>query len=135
MKTIFYPGLGETKKNYESLSEHLIVADVDWNTGKHTPATDCDVVVSFSLGAVFSLDIALKRKLKKLILCSPTPFETLGKHKAERIIFIIGENEKFLQKVFKPLCKKNVKMIIVPKGNHRINKNYQNIILQNIENV
>ena len=132
MKAIFYPGLGETKKNYKSLSKHLTVADVDWNTGKSTSAKNFDVVVSFSLGAVFSLDTALKRKLKKLILCSPTPFESLGKHKAGQVIFIIGEKEKFLQKVFKPLCKKNVKMIIVPKGNHRINKSYEKILLQNI---
>lgn len=132
MKTIFYPGLGETKKNYKSLSKHLIVADIDWNTGKATSSKKYDTVASFSLGNVFSLDISLKRKLKKLILCSPTPFESLGKHKAEHVIFIIGEKEKFLQKVFKPLCKKNVKMIIVPKGDHRINKDYEKIILQNI---
>lgn len=132
MKTIFYPGLGETKKNYQSLSKYLIVADIDWNTVKATSSKNCDTVVSFSLGAVFSLEAALKRKLKKLILCSPTPFESLGKHKAKQVIFIIGEKEKFLQKVFKPLCKKNIKMIIVPKGDHRINKNYEKIILQNI---
>jgi esterase/lipase len=132
MKTIFYPGLGETKKNYKSLSRHMVVADIDWNTGKATSAKNCDIVVSFSLGAVFSLDIALKKKLKKLILCSPTPFESLGKHKAEQVIFIIGEKEKFLQKVFKPLCKKNVKMVIVPKGDHRIDKNYEKVLLKNI---
>jgi len=132
MKTIFYPGLGETKKNYKSLSRHLIVADIDWNTGKATSSKNCDTVVSFSLGAVFSLDIALKRKLKKLILCSPTPFESLGKHKSEQVIFIIGEKEKFLQKLFKPLLTKNVRMIIVPKGDHRINKDYERILLQNI---
>src|SRR3989338_5764616 len=132
MKTIFYPGLGETKKNYKSLSKHLTVAHIDWNTGKATSSKNYDTVLSFSLGAVFSLDAALKRKLKKLILFSPTPFESLGRHKAEQIIFIIGEREKFLQKIFKPLCKKNVKMIIVPKGDHRINKNYKKILLQNI---
>ena len=132
MKTIFYPGLGETRKNYQSLSKHLIIADINWNTIKVTSSKGCDTVVSFSLGAVFSLDAALKRKLRKLILCSPTPFESLGTHKAEQVIFIIGEKEKFLQKVFKPLCKKNVKMIIVPKGNHGITKSYEKILLQNI---
>ena len=132
MKTIFYPGLGETKKNYKSLSKHMIVADIDWNTGKVTPPKNCDTVVSFSLGAAFSLDISLRKKLKKLILCSPTPFESLGKNKAEKVLFIIGEKEKFLQKIFKPLCKKNVQMIIVPKANHKINKTYKKIILQNI---
>ncbi len=134
MKTIFYPGLGETKKNYKSLSKHLIVADIDWNTGKATSSKNCDTVVSFSLGAVFSLDISLKRKLKKLILCSPTPFESLGKCKAEQVIFIIGENEKFLQKVFKPLCKKNVKMIIVPNSGHRITSQYKKKLLELIKN-
>lgn len=132
MKTIFYPGLGETRKNYKSLSNHLIVADIDWNTGKATSSKNCDTVVSFSLGNVFSLDMSLKKKLKKLILCSPTPFESLGKCKAEQVIFIIGEKEKFLQKIFKPLCKNNVKMIIVPNGDHKIDRNYQKIILQNI---
>ena len=133
MKAIFYPGLGETKKNYKSLSKHLTVADIDWNTGKATSSKNYDTVVSFSLGNVFALDIALKQKLKKLILCSPTPFESLGKHKAKQVIFIIGEKEKFLQKIFKPLCKKNVKMITVPKADHRIDKNYEKILLKNIK--
>ena len=135
MKTIFYPGLGETRKNYKSLSKHLIVADIDWNTGEATSSKNFDTVVSFSLGAVFSLDIALKRELKKLILCSPTPFESLGKCKAEQVIFIIGSKEKFLQKVFKPLCKKNVKMIIVPNSGHRITGTYQKKLLEVIEKV
>ncbi|MEQ1561675.1 MAG: hypothetical protein ABL899_03075 [Nitrospira sp.] len=133
MKTIFYPGLGETKKNYKSLSRYLTIADIDWNTGKATPSKNYDNVVSFSLGCVFSLEIALKRKMKKLILCSPTPFETLGKCRAEEVIFIIGENEKFLQKIFKPLCKGNVKMIIVPGGIHKINRGYEKLILENIK--
>ncbi|MHB1316887.1 MAG: hypothetical protein ACYCZW_03485 [Minisyncoccota bacterium] len=132
MKTIFYPGLGETKENYKSLSQHMIVADIDWNTGKATSSKNCDTVVSFSLGAVFSIDISLKKKLKKIILCSPTPFETLGNHKAEEVIFIIGEKEKFLQKIFRPLCKGNVKMILVPKGDHKIDKVYKEVILKNI---
>jgi hypothetical protein len=135
MKTIFYPGLGETKKNYQSLAKFLTVAEVDWNTGKTKPAKlskDCDAVVSFSLGAVFSLEIASKRKLKKLILCSPTPFESLGKHHAGEVIFIIGEKEKFLQKIFKPLCGKNVRMIIVPKGDHRITKGYEQVLLRTL---
>jgi len=133
MKAIFYPGLGELKKNYKSLSGHVMVADIDWNTGKATSAKKCDIAVSFSLGCVFSLDLALKRKLKKLILCSPTPFETLGNHKAEEVIFIIGEEERFLQKIFKPLCIKGVTMIIVPKGDHKIDRNYQNVLLEQIE--
>jgi len=133
MKAIFYPGLGELKKNYKSLSDHIIVAEIDWNTGKATPTKDCDIVASFSLGCIFSLDVALKKKLKKLILCSPTPFETLGDHKAEEVIFIIGEEERFLQKIFKPLCVKGVKMIIVPKGDHKIDQNYQNVLLEQIE--
>lgn len=132
MKTIFYPGLGETKNHYKSLSKHILVADIDWNTGKATSSKGCDIVVSFSLGNVFSLDIARKKKLKKLILCSPTPFESLGTHKAEQVIFIIGEKEKFLQKTCRPLLGKNVTMIIVPGADHKINKNYQKILLQNI---
>lgn len=132
MKAIFYPGLGETKENYKSLAQHMIVADVDWNTVKATPAKDCDTVVSFSLGAVFSLEAALKKKLKKLILCSPTPFESLRNHKAEEVIFIIGEKEVFLQKIFKPLCKGNVRMIIVPGGDHKIDKRYREVILGNV---
>jgi esterase/lipase len=132
MKTILYPGLGETKKSYKFLSKQLTVADIDWNTGKATSSKGCDTVVSFSLGAVFSLEVARKRKIKKLILCSPTPFESLGKCRADKVIFIIGEKEKFLQKVFKPLCNKDVKIIIVPKGDHKIDKNYRRILLQNI---
>lgn len=133
MNTIFYPGLGETKKDYQSLAHHMNIADIDWNTGKATSARGCDTVVSFSLGNVFSLDIALKKKLKKLILCSPTPFESLGKHKAQEVIIIVGEKEKFLQKIYQPLCtKQQVKMIIVPKAGHKINATYENIILQNL---
>lgn len=128
-KTIFYPGLGETPKQYKSLAKHMTVADIDWNTGKATSAKGCDTVVSFSLGAVFSLDIALKKKLKKLILCSPTPFETLGDHKAEEVVFLIGEKEEFLQKVFKPLCRKGVRMVVVPNADHRLDRNYQKVLL------
>ncbi len=133
MNAIFYPGLGETKKHYKSLVKYLTVADIDWNTGKATSAKNHEIVVSFSLGAVFSLDVALKKKIKKLILCSPTPFESLGKHKAEEVIFIIGEKEKFLQKVFKPLCGKNVRMVVVPGADHKIDRNYRNVILNNIQ--
>lgn len=130
MHTIFYPGLGETPKQYKGLAKHLTVAEIDWNTGKATSAKGYDTVVSFSLGAVFSLDIALKKKLKKLILCSPTPFETLGAHKAEEVIFLIGEKETFLQKIFKPLCGKGVRMMIVPNGDHRIDHKYQKVLLE-----
>lgn len=133
MKTIFYPGLGETKKNYKTLAKHMIVADIDWNTGKVTSSKNCDVVASFSLGNIFSLDVALKRKLKKLILCSPTPFESLGNHKAEKVIFIVGEKETFLQKLYKPMCGKNVSMIIVPGADHKIDAHYQRILLEVIQ--
>lgn len=111
----------------------MTIADVDWNTGKTTSAKNFDTIVSFSLGAVFSLDIASKKKIKKLILCSPTPFESLGKHKAKEVIFIIGEQEKFLQKIFKPLCSQKVKMIIVPHGKHKVTRAYQKVILKTLE--
>lgn len=118
-------------KNYRAFSTYVRVADIDWNTGKTKPAVgDCNIVISFPLGAVFSLDVALKKKLKKLILCSPTPFETLGDHKADEVIFVIGEEEEFLQKIFKPLCteKTKARMVIVPKTGHRMTRDYQTLV-------
>lgn len=129
LKPIFYPGLGETKRNYRSLSKYLRIADIDWNTGKTTPAGDCNTIVSFSLGVVFALHVATRKKLRKLILCSPTPFESLGKYRADEVVFVIGEQEKFLQEIFKPLCKGSVRMVIVPGADHKINRVYQNILL------
>ena len=45
---------------------------------------------------------------------------------------IIGEKEDFLEKIFNPLCKDNVKMIIVPNADHKIDDNYLKVILSNI---
>ncbi len=128
---LFFPGLGEKPKQYSAYSNYMNIANIDWNTGKHNlKMTPDSVIVSFSLGATFPLEYSVKHKVKKIILCSPTPFESLDKCKFEELVFIIGEKEKFLIKVAKELKKgrKNVKLVIVPKADHRITKTYFDFI-------
>lgn len=129
MKTIFYHGLGESKNNYKSLSKNITIADIDWNKVKATSAKGYDNVVSFSLGVVFALNESSKRKVNNLILCSPTPFETLEGVKAKNIYIIVGEKEEFLLNIFRPLIKDNVEVIVLKGAGHRFNRSYKKIVV------
>lgn len=134
----FLPGLGEKPREYKRLSKYLKTLDVDWNTGKITPPIKkTDVLIGFSMGAVLACEYALKYKVKTLILCSLTPMvESLKKVKADQIIFMVGEKEKWviknIERVSKTLtCKKSI--IVVPKADHRITGAYQKKLLDIIK--
>ena len=74
-----------------------------------------------------------------LVLCSLTPsIETLEKIKAERVIFIVGEKEKWclknVRRVAKTLkCPKSI--VIVPGASHKIVGNYKKRLLMVIDNL
>lgn len=127
--TLFFPGLGETPKTYKKYTDTYDIAKIDWNTGETTPYEGYKNIVSFSLGCVFSLDAGANESVNKLILCSPTPFESLGDVKAKEIYFVIGETEDFSINIFKPLLKDpRVKMLLVPNGEHRYDDEYHKIV-------
>ena len=135
-KILFFPGLGEKPKDYRSLSKYIKIADIDWNKDKYKPQiTDENILVGFSLGNCYSLDYALKQKIKTLVICSSTPFEHLKGVKADSMIFIAGSKEKFLidnyKRVIKllPKSQKN-KLVIVKGADHRIVGNYENKLLE-----
>lgn len=130
-KPIFFCGLGEQPSAYKSLSKYLDIIPINWNKIK-LPRKRFDIVVGFSIGATLACDYALKQKVKKLILCSMTTgVETLKKVKAEEIIFLIGEKEKWViedtQRLLKTI-KDRAKIIVIPKADHKINKNYKKAI-------
>jgi alpha/beta superfamily hydrolase len=131
-KPIFFCGLGEQPPAYKSLSKYLNIIPIDWNKIK-IPKLKTEVVVGFSMGAILACEYALRNKVKTLILCSMTTgVESLEKVKADKIIFLIGENEKWMIKDTKRVLKtvKNrAEMIIIPKADHKIDRNYKNKIL------
>ena len=118
-------------KDCGSLSKYMTVIGIDWNTDICKPKVkNADIVVSFSLGAAFALEYASKYKVKKLILCSATPFETLKGIKADEIILITGEKEKFLIQNYRRLMKlRKCQLIIVPKTDHRLTREYVKTIV------
>ncbi len=124
-KILFFPGLGEKPDQYKALSTYMDIANIDWNTGKHTPKiTGHDTLISFSLGAAFPLEYIQKHKVNKLILCSPPPFEKIGKPKANEIIFLVGEKEKFVHESIVRAVGKKYKIVIIPKADHEIKGAY-----------
>jgi len=136
-KINFIPGLGEKPRDYKALSKHLKIIDVDWNTGKTKPELGkMNTLVSFSLGVLVACIHTKKSRVKRLILCSPTPMENLKEVKASEIIFMVGSKEKFclenVQRVFKTLkCKKSI--IVVPGADHRMTGNYRKKLLEVVE--
>jgi alpha/beta superfamily hydrolase len=132
-KPIFFCGLGEQPSAYKSLSKFLNIIPIDWNKIK-IPKFKADTAVGFSMGAILACEYAIKNKVKNLILCSMTTgVESLEKIKSEKIIFLIGEKEKWVIKDTKRVLKtvKNrAKIIIVPKADHKIDRNYQKKLLE-----
>ncbi len=135
-KINFIPGLGEKPKEYKALSKYLNIVDIDWNNGK-VRFGKVDTLIGFSMGAVIACEYSTKHKLKNLILCSLTPgAESLNMVKADNIIFLVGEKEKWVLKeinrVRKTLkCKNSV--IVVPGSDHKITGKYQEELLQIIQ--
>jgi predicted esterase len=132
-KKIFFCGLGEQPSAYKSLSKFLDIVPIDWNNIK-LPKYKVETAVGFSMGAILACEYAIKHKVKNLILCSMTTgVETLKNVKADKITFIVGEKEEWVIKDMKRLIKDlkyNCHMFIVPKANHRINKEYLKILLK-----
>ncbi len=137
-KINFIPGLGEKLKDYGVLSKYLNIVDVDWNDGK-IKIGKVDILAGFSMGAVLACEYSIKHKLKILILCSTTPgAETLKKVKADKVIFMAGEKEKWLikdiKRISKTLPKKTIReIIIIPKADHKITGNYLKELLSTLK--
>lgn len=138
-KIIFFPGLGESSHKYDVFSKYMKIADINWNTGEYIPKISQEnIVITFSLGAIFPLEYIQKNKLRKIVLCSPTPFEDVGKAKTEQIVFIAGSKEKFIlqniKRVVKNLPKKiKSEIIVIPKAGHRITGQYQKKLIKLIK--
>jgi len=132
-KSIFFCGLGEKPTTYKSLSKYFNIVSIDWNNIK-IPKHKADIAIGFSFGGILACEYALKYKVKKLILCSMTTgMETLKDIKADEIVFLIGEKEKWVTTDIKRLLKivKNrAKIIVIPKADHKIDNNYKNVLLQ-----
>ncbi len=135
-KIVFIPGLGERAKDYNHLSKYMKVYDVDWNKIR-LPRGKIDILIGFSMGAVLACEYAEDHKIDTVILCSLTPcIDTLERLKAKEIIFVVGEKEKWAYKnnlkLIKTIkCKRRI--IIVPKADHRINKDYKKVLLDILE--
>ncbi len=128
----FIPGLGEKPNEYKALSKYLNIVDIDWNNGK-TKLGKLDTLVGFSLGCIVACMHAEKSHVRRLVLCSLTPEENLGSIKVDEVVFIVGENEKFVltnvRRIYKNLkCKKSI--VIVKGAGHKIDTNYQNTLLK-----
>lgn len=128
MKTIFIPGLSETKKDYPNFP--IQVHNINWNN--ITLPTGYSVVVGFSMGAILACEVALKENVNKLILCSMTPgVETLERVKAKEIVFIMGQKETWLIKDTQRLMetvKVPCSVQILPEVGHKIGKKYLKMI-------
>lgn len=137
-KTLFIPGLSEQANNYRSFSNYMKVYDIDWNNIKY-PRGKYNTIIGFSWGAIIACIYGMKHPIKTLILCDMTTgVETLKDVKADEVIFIIGEKGKWAikdtRRVAKTLkCK--WKMIIVPNGEHKIDKNYQKILFNTLDSL
>jgi pimeloyl-ACP methyl ester carboxylesterase len=127
-------GLGQKKTEYRSLSKYLNIIQPDWNNGslEKMKLGKPDVLIGFSLGCMIAVMHAEKHRVKKLILCSMTPDETLEKVKADHVIFIAGKKESWIineiNRVAKTL-KSTYEIKIIPNADHKINLEYQKELL------
>jgi len=138
-KVTFLYGLGE-KSEYKPLFKYFRIPKIDWNKSTIKPEIGkVDTLIGFSMGAVLACEHAVDSKVKTLILCSMTTgVETIDDVKADRIIFIIGEKEKWVIKDTKRLVKDlkcDYEIIIVPKADHWIMGNYKRKLLETVNNL
>jgi alpha/beta superfamily hydrolase len=137
-KIKFLHGLGD-RTQYKSLFKYFNVLDIDWNKGNLSKLRlgKQDVLIGFSLGCDIALMHAEKYKVKVLILCSMSPgTESLKNVKADKIIFMAGDKEKWLIKDIRRVLKtfKNKsEVVIVPEANHKIDKKYLKMLLEVID--
>lgn len=136
-KPTFLYGLSE-RKEFSHLNKYFNIPKIDWNKGTVTPKiTEKKLLVGFSMGCMVACMHAEKIKVDTLILCSPTPDETLKNIRANKVIFIYGEKEKWvaenIHRVAKTLnCQYTIH--VVPKTSHTINKLYLKTLLTIINN-
>jgi predicted esterase len=132
-KLQFLYGLGN-RNEYKSLFKYFDVLKIDWNNSK-IKIKKCDTLIGFSLGCMLAIMYAEKHKLKHLVLCSPSPEETLKNVKADKITFIAGEKEEWVIKNTYRIAKGlkcSWTLIKVPNTGHKINKDYQKVIIENL---
>lgn len=127
-------GLGQKASQYKSLSKYLKIVQPDWNNSK-VKIEKCDTLIGFSLGCMLACVYAEKHRIKHLILCSPTPDETLKKVKADKITFIVGDKETWVRENINRLTKEltcSWKILEVSNTGHKLNRNYRKILLNSI---
>jgi predicted esterase len=132
----FIIGLGQKATQYRFFSKYFKIIQPDWNNGSISKLKlgKPDTLIGFSLGAEIACEHALKNKIKTLILCSMTPgMESLKDVKADKIILLAGEKEKWLIKDAKRVLKtfKNKsEIIVIPGADHKIDKKYLKKLLE-----
>lgn len=126
-RIVFIPGLGERAKDYKRLSKYMKIHDIDWNKIR-LPRNNPDILVGFSMGAVLAFEYAENHKVDTLILCSLTPcIDTLKGIKVNKVIFLVGEKEKWAYKDHLRLAKtlrNKSKVLMIPGADHKITGDY-----------
>lgn len=115
----FIIGLGQKATQYRSLSKLKL--------GRP------EIIAGFFLGCMIATMHAEKHKVKTLILCSPTPDETLKNIKADTVIFLAGTKEKWviqeIKRMRKTLKSTRNSTNLIPNTGHKMNKDYQKVLL------
>jgi len=130
-KPSFFYGLGDKASLYKTMQKYVNIVPIDWNNVKiHNLKTD--IVIGFSFGGIWACEYTLKHKIKTLILCSMTTgVESLDMLKVDEVIFIAGENEKWVIKDIKRLSKTlkcKWRLIIVPNAEHKLSGEYRQVL-------
>ena len=133
-------GLGQKRKHYHSLSKHLNIREVDWNNGSLSKMRlgRPKILIGFSLGCMVAIMHAEKYRVKTLILCSPSPEETLLRVKADQVIFLVGEKENWCLKEIKRMSRTlrcRYSIIVIRGANHRITGDYQKKLVEVIQSL
>ena len=99
-----------------------------------------DTIIGFSWGAVAACLYAGEFPVKLLILCSlPAGVDAsyMAGLKAEKVVFLFGEKEKWMiednRRVIKQMKKQHTRRVVVPKEGHGITKPYLEKILEAIK--
>ncbi|OHB00854.1 MAG: hypothetical protein A3F53_00955 [Candidatus Zambryskibacteria bacterium RIFCSPHIGHO2_12_FULL_48_10] len=133
----FFYGLGDKPSDYGALSKYLNIIKIDWNNPGSEKVPQCDTVVGFSMGCFLALDYAEKHRIKKLVLCSLPVCENVGPVKADEIIFLVGEKEKWILKEINRVrksMKSRSQLFMILGAKHKITGNYRKKLLEVIGN-
>ena len=138
-KILFVPGLGEKPNHYKKLSKRFNVLNIDWNKPTLKLNHHPKILIAFSFGGILVLEYSLKKKVDTLILCSLTPsIETLKKVKARKVVFLVGEKEKWelknIRRVAKTLkCENSI--IVISGAGHKLAGNYEKKLIDIISKI